>query len=359
MCGVVVWLQAARAATAGILAFGAAFACAAGWSVDLSDGRQVAIVPDPLAGPGAQHLVRRNPDGSPDQSFGTAGRVAISLGADSPAPQSLRIDASGRILVVGAATGPQGLSIPAALRFMQDGRLDTTWGRQGRTLIATGTEPAFAADALPMRDDSVLVLGQIEAESAEQATLWRLGNDGALDTQFGQAGLLRATGTEMSQAIDLHLDDDGAALVAIQTVRNGLPWLEVHRLQTGQAQPQRVASQPMPQDWQGPVTLGRRGGAWQWFDSSLPITSGGVPLVAVAATETWTRPRGTPAETVAAEPTGQGEGGAGWNPFSSAVGADTPMLVVGLDIARLGWSLLAVLAIAAAVALGWRHWRRR
>jgi hypothetical protein len=156
----------------------------------------------------------------------------------------------------------------------------------------------------------------------------------------------------------LQLDDDGAALIALQTVHQGLAWLEVHRWQPGQEQPQRVAFQPMPTDWQGPVTLARRGGAWQWFDVSQPPNSGGVPLVAVAAVPVWNksvvpRPGTAPVAQGAAT-----EGGAAWNPFSPATGAEADDSADGGMSAPLPWLALGVLALAALAGLGWWRWRR-
>ena len=306
--------------------------------------------------PFTQILERRNPDGSLDRQFGEAGRVVISLGTDSTAPRSVRVDSAGRLLVVGSAPGAQGPVVPAALRFLANGRLDTGWGVQGRSLAASTGADAFGADLLPLPDDSLLVLGQIDGDTGEQAALWRLGSSGAADGSFGRNGVMRATGIEASQGLALQLDDDGAALIALQTLQHGMAWLEVHRWQPGQDQPLRVAYQPMPPEWQGPVTLARRGGAWQWFDASQPITSGGVPLVAVAATSAWARQARPVAVDDAAMATLASEGGAAWNPFSpatTATGASASPAAL-----QVPWPALAVSALAALAGLGWWRWRK-
>ena len=351
---------AARSVAAGVLACSAAVAAAAGWSVNLADGRRVSIVADSAAGDSAQFLERRLPDGSLDRQFGNAGRVVISLGADSPGPRSIREDSGGRLLVVGAAMGAEGRASPASMRYLADGRIDLSWGVQGRSLVQLQGADAIGADLLPMPDGSVLMLGQIEAETTEHAALWRLGANGAVDSGFGQGGVMRATGLGASEGLALQLDDDGAALIAVQTADQGLPWLEVHRWQIGQEQPQRVAQQPMPTDWLGPATLARRGGTWQWFDAAQPINSGGVPLLAVAATGVWSKglPQG-PTQTVATQAS-TGEGGAAWNPFSPEARAEAAATAgQSADFGGLAWGVLAGLALAALVGVAWWRWRWR
>lgn len=348
-----------RAAATGLMACGTVVATAAGWNLTLPDGKRVAIVADGAADLSTQVLERRNPDGSLDRQFGGSGRVLISLGASSPGPRSIRIDGAGRLLIVGAALGQQGLAVPAALRLLPDGRLDLGWGVQGRSLVPPAGADAYGADLLPLPDDSLLVLGQIESSTGEQAALWRLGSNGVADNSFGQNGMMRATGIETSQGLALQLDDDGAALIGLQTLQQGLPWLEVHRWQPGQGVPQRVAHQPMPAEWQGPLTLARRGGAWQWFDASQPITSGGVPLVAVAATAVWA-PLAVNTRTQAPGDNGASEGGAAWNPFSPAAAADATVDAgTGPAASQPLWLALAALVIAALAGLGWWRWRRR
>ncbi|KNZ32153.1 MAG: hypothetical protein AD742_13690 [Methylibium sp. NZG] len=352
-----------RAAATGLMACGAAVATAASWDVTLADGRRVAIVPDGSADPSSQVLERRHPDGSLDRQFGEAGRVLFSLGADSPGPRSIRVDEAGRLLIVGAAQGPKGLAVPAAMRFLPDGRLDVAWGVQGRSLVPSTEADAYGADLLPLPDKSLLVLGQVETTAGEQAALWRILSNGSFDPTFGQGGTMRSSGIESSQALALQLDDEGAALIALLTLQQGQPWLDLHRWQAGQVQPQRVAYQPMPADWQGPVTLARRGGTWQWFDASQPLTSGGVPLVAMAATAVWAA--GTSAADAQIAATGAtatsavSEGGAAYNPFSPpTVGAAGPNSGLATSL-ELPWIALALLAFAALAGLGWWRWRRR
>ena len=350
---------AARALAAALLACAAGVAVAAGWSLRLADGRQIAIVPDSAAGDSAHILERRNPDGSLDQQFGVDGRVIFSLGADSPGPRSVRIDKNGRLLVVGAAMGVGNREVPASLRFLFNGKIDLTWGVLGRSLLPSPVPQAHGADILQLPDESVLVLGQLEGPVNEQAALWRMNSNGVLDPTFGTSGMQRATGLEASEGLGLQLDDDDAVLIAVQTVRQGLAWLEVHRLPPGLDLPQRVTLQPRPANWRGPVTLARSGGTWQWFDASQASTKGGVALVAVAATTLWSQAEPKAAAAPPVAPAVSGDGGAAWNPFAKPTEAEAPPAADGsgaaVGSAWLGWLLLG---IATLLGMGWWHWRR-
>ncbi|MDH5538568.1 MAG: hypothetical protein OEY03_04115 [Rhizobacter sp.] len=334
-------------------------ASATSWWVALEDGRQMTIVNDGVKSD-ELFLERRNPDGSPDLLFGRSGRVRFSMGAENPMPRAIRADRQGRLLVTGSAMGPGRRPVPATLRFLPDGRADAGWGEQGRSLAPSPGGDAFAADLLPMPDDSVLLLGQIDAAPAEQVALWHLRPDGSIDTAFGQNGLLTGTGLESASGLGLQRDNDGAALIAVQLVSQGMTWLEVHRWQAGLEQPQRIARQPAPRDWQGPITLSRRGGTWQWFDASRPISYGGVPLAAVAAAPVWAQPIAAdspPASTGADTQPGNSPGHAAFNPFSvdssSNTGLSDPLA------AGAPWLMLVLGSLLALFGVAWWQLRKR
>src|SRR4029453_17079427 len=57
-----------------------------------------------LAGSPAR-LLRLNPDGSPDSSFGVEGKLDVDFGNSSDVVSDLALDAAGRILVAGGRSG--------------------------------------------------------------------------------------------------------------------------------------------------------------------------------------------------------------------------------------------------------------
>src|SRR5207247_2453332 len=79
-------------------------------------------------------LVRYNPDGNLDTSFGTGGRVSNEFFAASNGPTDLALQQDGKIILVGGGPGNpaiQGSSTFAVARYNADGSLDNSFGSSG------------------------------------------------------------------------------------------------------------------------------------------------------------------------------------------------------------------------------------
>jgi uncharacterized delta-60 repeat protein len=336
----------ASSVVAALLYAAASLAAADNLSLRQPDGMLLTVIDDGTAGPYQQQLERRNPDGSLDPRFGRGGRVTFSLGKENLGPRALRADPRGRLLVVGAAFGADDRPAPAIVRFLPDGYADGSWGVQGRRLAAPIGEDALSVDVLGMADDSVLLLGQVESRGGDQVALWRLRGDGSPDPGFGRGGVWLPPGLAGAQALGLQGGDDGAALIAVQLPAQGTNWLEVHRWQPGSDELQRIARQPTPRAWNGPVTFDRRNGTLQWLDPG----GGRLPLVTTSTAAT-----AEGAATQGAENTTTSLGNAGFNPFGIEGTRSPPVPEMDDDSLQwLGWSagLLAVV-----LALAW--WQRR
>lgn len=107
-----------------------------GWRVGLqADGKIVATgVPSSVLCHGFV-LFRYNADGSPDVTFGEAGRVTTTIVKDDGYSSALVFQEDGKIVVVGISVG--GLAV---VRYNPDGSLDPSFGAQGKvtTQISTG-----------------------------------------------------------------------------------------------------------------------------------------------------------------------------------------------------------------------------
>ncbi|MCX5797246.1 MAG: hypothetical protein NTY77_17280 [Elusimicrobia bacterium] len=209
------------AALAGLLLLPAA--TAAGGGPDRAFGaRGVRISPDPIGGrdaagygivedsekrlvvagvvmdsSGVPHMAlwRFRGDGRPDSAYGRGG-VAVSTEAGWA--WGLALDARGRAAAAGSmsAHGKPSAGAPVE-RFLADGRRDPSFGCGGRVVLRSplGGPVAEAGAAALAEDGGVLVGGHAgDRTDGVRAALWRLKEDGALDTRFGTGGALLLPG---------------------------------------------------------------------------------------------------------------------------------------------------------------------
>lgn len=127
------------------------------------------------------HLARFLPDGRLDPSFGTAG---VAVTAERGQTQALALAANGDIYA--ADLGPQGEgSGSAAVRYLPDGKPDSSFGSGGIEKIRNGAASEDVARAIAVQPDGkVLVAGDVTGGFG----LVRLMPDGRLDPSFDGDG---------------------------------------------------------------------------------------------------------------------------------------------------------------------------
>lgn len=148
-----------------------------------SDGKILAT-----GGYGNFLLVRYNPDGSLDQSFGMNGvlKTFFSVSGDSSS-ETLAVQPDGRIVVVGTVAVNLRTYFAAA-RFNSDGTFDTGFGNQGKTVMTfnpAATELSETVYGLARQTDGKLVL---LGQSGSNFVVFRLNANGTPDTSFGTDG---------------------------------------------------------------------------------------------------------------------------------------------------------------------------
>ncbi|HET9864135.1 MAG TPA: Calx-beta domain-containing protein [Steroidobacteraceae bacterium] len=173
-----------------------------------------------LAGNSELALVRYLADGSPDPSFGTAGKVLADLSArDAVYAAALRAD--GRILIAGGfGTAGSDLHADSVLaQYLPDGTVDESFGVHGIRAIdlsAAGmpgpTSDWIGALLLDASDRIVTLDGNGGGGGFRVA---RFTPDGELDSTFGSGGVTRVEfdGDDVAGQ-DLALTDDGRIVVA-------------------------------------------------------------------------------------------------------------------------------------------------
>ena len=134
-------------------------------------------------------LFRFNSDGSLDSTFGAGGRASFGVEMQS-AGASVALQPDGKILVVGKAQ-PLAQSFSSnmvAVRFTQDGFVDTSFGTAGAVTADFGNNTGLAKSVAVQSNNRVLLMG----DGANAFALARYLSDGTLDTQFGSGGRITA-----------------------------------------------------------------------------------------------------------------------------------------------------------------------
>jgi uncharacterized delta-60 repeat protein len=102
---------------------------------------------------GGSGLARFNPDGTVDRSFGAGGRAVTDVGLLKPLLQP-----DGKILAAGSTSAPGNFSDFAVVRLTTAGRIDSTYGRNGR--VVTNFRPQDdATDAALLPNGKLIVSG--------------------------------------------------------------------------------------------------------------------------------------------------------------------------------------------------------
>jgi len=134
-------------------------------------------------------LMRSNPDGTPDQGFGSGGVVSADFTSQASA---CTLQADGKIVVAGSSsTGTQTKSYFTLIRLNPDGSFDNSFGHGG---IVQDTLGAFSTSLVIMPDGRILAAGASGYTGGIPSyAFYRLAmhlTDGTPDPAFGNGGFI-------------------------------------------------------------------------------------------------------------------------------------------------------------------------
>jgi len=155
--------------------------------------------------------VRYLSNGTIDTTFGVAGKVTTDFGVGGfDRAQSATLQPDGRIIAAGFAISQNGgVQNFAVARYTSSGVLDTTFSRDGITQIDFGSCCQSAYKVLLQSDGKIITVGYPNTESSDSDFLLaRLSPRGSLDASFGVGGKVRTSFG------DLNGGANGAALQA-------------------------------------------------------------------------------------------------------------------------------------------------
>lgn len=162
-------------------------------------------------------LARFQPDGTLDPSFGDAGKVTTIVGGIFSQGNAAALQPDGAIVVVGDAITENGFDFAVA-RYLPDGSLDPSFG-QGGTVTSDFFAGLDKAHALALQPDGKLVVsGQVRGGGGASAasTVVRYLPDGSLDPGFGSGGkvITDVGGRNISEARAVAVQADGKIVTA-------------------------------------------------------------------------------------------------------------------------------------------------
>ena len=130
-------------------------------------------------------VVRLNPDGSIDNTFGTNGIATIDFAGANDLAESATLQADGKILLGGHSA--DNFSV---VRLKTDGSLDSTFGLNGLAKIIFATGSSYIKDIIVQSDGKILTAGFASGTGAFTFALARFKTDGSLDSTFGTNGMI-------------------------------------------------------------------------------------------------------------------------------------------------------------------------
>lgn len=161
-------------------------------------------------------VLRLNPNGSPDASFGTNGLVTTDLGGKAfDRGQSVAVQSDGKIILAGLAVNTGGISTPASgrfalVRYNVNGSLDSSFGDGGEeTVLGSLTTHGVGAIAI-QPDGKIVYAGDYKHGGDFDFITFRLQSNGLLDGSFGDA---RGSGSAGYVVTGMGGDDEASALL--------------------------------------------------------------------------------------------------------------------------------------------------
>jgi uncharacterized delta-60 repeat protein len=177
-------------------------------------------------------VFRLNPDGTPDDSFGLNGSVRTTLNTGPAETGSMAIQPDGKIIATGYHTpGDFDVREYALVRYNPDGTRDSSFGEGGLIRGNTGYGSLINA-ATVLGDGKVLVAGTTDRRH-NRMWLARFNPDGTLDQTFGGQGMAYLYYQSSCEGFTLAVQPDGKILIGgecsnyyfaiIRTDANGHP----------------------------------------------------------------------------------------------------------------------------------------
>ena len=158
-------------------------------------------------------LARYNSDGTLDTSFGSGGQVSTDFFGMEDDAFSVLIQPDGKIVAVGSANNPATYYDFAAVRYLSNGTIDTTFGVAGKVSTDFGDQNFDRAHSAALQPDGRIVAAGFAISQnggVQNFAVARYTSNGLLDTTFSRDGITQIDfGNCCQSAYQVLLQSDG------------------------------------------------------------------------------------------------------------------------------------------------------
>ena len=165
-------------------------------------------------------VVRYNTDGTLDNSFNGTGKVVTSVGSSDSGASDLAIQPNGKIVVTAYTLDSTGGF--AVVRYNPEGSLDTSFGNTGKIIIPIGNSYDQAYSVAIQPNEKIVVAGYSWINSRSDFAVVRFNPNGSLDTTFNGTGKVTTGFGGQDYAVAAAIQADGQIVVAGNT--DNLAW---------------------------------------------------------------------------------------------------------------------------------------
>jgi uncharacterized delta-60 repeat protein len=160
----------------------------------------------------------RGAAGDLDTTFGRSGKVVTDFNHTTDIANAVALQADGKIIVVGTTYANNDYSNEdfAVVRYNANGKVDTTFGVNGRVTTDFPGLAAVASSVVVQSDGKIVVAGGAfpQFTFAGNFEIVRYNSDGSLDTTFGNGGIVETVFPAGSYAFAVALQSDGKIVAA-------------------------------------------------------------------------------------------------------------------------------------------------
>ena len=177
-------------------------------------------------------VARYNADGSLDNTFGINGKVNTTVGTSFNSALALAIQNDGKIIAAGYSYANDFYNI-TLVRYNPDGRLDDTFGLHGTVITILENKGCIAYSVAVQNDGKILAAGNSIASDSFDFMAVRYNEDGSLDDTFGNNGIVITPATNLnSSANSISIQKDNKIVVSGYTQNGNFYAFETVRYNT-------------------------------------------------------------------------------------------------------------------------------